>query len=63
LPKNLKYLKEKLPKSKYILDNKSFDEAQQVNSSFLPKISNPSVKPTISVPPVKSDRYQSLHEE
>ena len=57
LPKNMKNLKEKLPKSKYEQGiNKSFDESidvqSHVNSSFLPKIGG-SVKPNLSVPPLK----------
>ncbi|CAD8166634.1 unnamed protein product [Paramecium pentaurelia] len=60
LPKNLKYLKEKLPKSKYLIENanKSYDESL-VNSSFLPKINNQKeIRLNGSVPPLKSDRYQ-----
>lgn len=53
----MKNLKEKLPKSKYEQGiNKSFDESievqSHVNSSFLPKIGG-SVKPNLSVPPLK----------
>ncbi|CAD8113289.1 unnamed protein product [Paramecium sonneborni] len=73
LPKNLKQLKEKLPKSKYFIEsvNKSYDESQ-ANSSFLPQINHTKeIRPNCSVPPLKSDRYQqqqqiqqnSLHEE
>ncbi|CAD8174709.1 unnamed protein product [Paramecium pentaurelia] len=74
LPKNLKHLKEKLPKSKYLIEstNKSYDE-YQANSSILPKINNnqKEIRPNCSVPPIKSDRYQqqqqvqinSLHED
>ena len=56
----MKYLKEKLPKSKYIVENanQSYDESL-VNSSFLPKINNQKeFRLNSSVPPLKSDRYQ-----
>ncbi|CAD8112522.1 unnamed protein product [Paramecium sonneborni] len=65
LPKNLKQLKEKLPKSKYLIEsaNKSYDESQ-VNSTYLPKIHNQKeIRSNCSVPPLKSDRYQQQQQQ
>ncbi|CAD8202721.1 unnamed protein product [Paramecium octaurelia] len=59
LPKNLRQLKEKLPKSQYLIEsgNKSYDESL-VNRSFLPKIQNQKeIRHNGSVPPLKSDSY------
>lgn len=55
----MKYLKEKLPKSKYIIEsaNKSYDEFLE-NSTFLPKINNKKdIRLNDSIPPLNSDRY------